>query len=174
MARSEQIAREWQEKMAKRRMVRPRLHPLDVEFDLDPAHPPGPSAVPAYNTYSSEGLERPWFGFVWLNPPFGGRNALEPWLDKFFDHGQGIALTPDRTSAPWFRKAWGRAHRVLFLPKVRFLRPDGTPGVSPPNGTALWAAGDKASAALGRAARNGLGIAGRPFHIAELTGERVK
>jgi hypothetical protein len=38
-----------------------------------------------------------------MNPPFGGRNGLAPWLDKFFANGNGIALTPDRTSAPWWQ-----------------------------------------------------------------------
>ena len=47
-------------------------------------------------------------------PPFGGRNGIVPWLDKFFAHGNGIALTPDRTSAPWWRRYAGMAHKVLF------------------------------------------------------------
>lgn len=90
------------------------------------------------------------------NPPFGGRNGLEPWLEKFFEHGNGIALTPDRTSAPWFQKWAPLAMSLLFLPKVRFLRPDGTEGKSPSTGTALWAAGLKGHAALKRARHIGL------------------
>jgi hypothetical protein len=93
-----------------------------------------------------------------MNPPFGGRNGLEPWLGKFFVHGNGIALVPDRTSAPWFQHAWRKANAVLFTRKIRFLRPDGTEGKSPSCGTALFAAGDLAVTALMTAESNGLGI----------------
>lgn len=132
-------------------------------FDLDVAAPfAGGDHVPAFNRYCQNGLDNEWFGFVWMNPPFGGRNALEPWLTKFFDHGNGIALTPDRTSAPWFRNAWGRADLVLFTPKIRFLRPDGSEGKSPSTGTALWAAGPFAKSRLYEAAKSGLGIIAEP------------
>ena len=83
---------------------------LGEVFDLDVAAPvDGPLHVPAQVYFSREGLTQQWFGFVWMNPPFGGRNSIVPWLDKFFEHGNGIALTPDRTSAPWFQKAWRKA-----------------------------------------------------------------
>ena len=143
---------------------------LGERFDIDVAHPGDATChVPATRWLTSDGtggLGHEWQGFVWMNPPFGGRNALSPWLDRFFAHGNGIALTPDRTSAPWFWDAWQRADRVLFTRKIRFLRPDGTEGVSPSNGTALWAAGDRAALALGRASRVGLGILGQPIGVA--------
>ena len=138
---------------------------LNVTFDQDVAAPPNGEGtfVPARSWISADALDSDWKGFVWMNPPFGGRNGLMPWLDRFFAHGDGIALTPDRTSAPWFRFAWDRADMVLFTPKVRFFRPDGSTGNSPANGTALFAAGDRAAAALSRAARGGLGIVGLPI-----------
>lgn len=143
---------------------------LGERFDLDVAHPGDATChVPAARWLTSDGvggLRHDWDGFVWMNPPFGGRNALAPWLDKFFAHGNGIGLTPDRTSAPWFWEAWSRADRVLFTRKIRFLRPDGTEGVSPSNGTALWAAGERAAAALDRAAASGLGILAQPLSAA--------
>lgn len=136
---------------------------LDCEFDIDVAHPDGiTTAVTAKEFICSDSLSKDWSGFVWMNPPFGGRNGLTPWLDKFFEHGSGIALTPDRTSAPWFRAAWGRADLVMFLPKVRFVKPDGTLGKSPSNGTALWASGNRASTILRKASMSGLGIIARP------------
>lgn len=138
---------------------------LGERFDLDVAAPEnGAPYVPAKFWISSDSLAACWAGFIWMNPPFGGRNALEPWLAKFFAHGNGIALVPDRTSAPWFWNAWQRANRVLFTRKIRFLRPDGSEGVSPSNGTALFAAGERAAAALDRAASRGLGILGQPIN----------
>lgn len=138
---------------------------LGERFDTDVAAP-SRNRVPARLWYCTNGLTSPWWGFVWMNPPFGGRNALEPWLDRFFEHGNGIALTPDRTSAPWFWSAWQRADAVLFTRKIRFLRPDGTAGVSPSNGTALFAAGARGVDALDRAHAAGLGILGQPQRIA--------
>lgn len=131
---------------------------LGVRFDLDVAHPPFPTHSPCEAYFSEGGLEKEWTGFVWMNPPFGKRNALNPWLDKFFDHGNGIALTPDGTSAAWFWRAWARADLVLFCKRISFLRPDGSKGSAPASGTALWAAGDRACAALELAHLGGLGI----------------
>src|ERR1700744_2510086 len=75
---------------------------LGVHFDLDVAAPStGPRYVPTSAWISSGSLGAEWGGFVWMNPPFGGRNGLEPWLEKFISHGNGVALVPDRTSAPW-------------------------------------------------------------------------
>lgn len=140
---------------------------LGCHFSMDVAPARlGKSSVSADVLLAGDGLVEPWSGFVWMNPPFGGRGSLAPWIDRFFDHGNGIALTPDRTSAPWFRAAWERADLVLFTPKVRFIRPDGSEGKSPSNGTALWAAGERAAAALRRAARKGLGIIASPERAA--------
>lgn len=140
---------------------------LGCTFDLDVAAPEnGVPHVPASRWISEGSLDREWSGFVWMNPPFGGRNALAPWLTKFFEHGDGIALVPDRTSAPWFQDAWCKADAVLFTRKIRFLRPDGSEGISPSNGTALMAAGSKARDALIAAAIRGLGILGQPVRIA--------
>lgn len=131
---------------------------LGCRFDLDVAAPvEGPRHVPCSHWFSSDALDLDWDGFVWMNPPFGGRNAIEPWLDKFFKHNNGIALVPDRTSAPWFQRNARRASAILFLsPKVKFERPDGSVGKSPGSGTALLAAGMYASGVLHRATKLGL------------------
>lgn len=137
---------------------------LGETFDLDVASPPtGPVHVPTKTWLHEGSLETPWRGFVFMNPPFGGRNALVPWLDKFFDHNNGLALTPDRTSAPWFWGAWGRADAVAFTRKLRFVRPDGSEGVSPSNGCALWASGERAVCSLRRATDAGFCILGKPL-----------
>jgi hypothetical protein len=45
------------------------------------------------------GLKRPWFGFVFCNPPFSQKEA---WASKMIAHDNGILLLPERGSAPWF------------------------------------------------------------------------
>ncbi len=130
---------------------------LGERFDLDVAAPlDGPRYVPAKDWFHSgqDGLSRAWRGFVWMNPPFGARNGLAPWLDRFFAHGNGIALTPDRTSAPWWQDAATKADGILFTRgKVAFERPDGSVGRSPGSGVTLWASGQRGAAALVKASR---------------------
>jgi hypothetical protein len=46
----------------------------------------------------------------------------------------------------------------MFTRKINFLRPDGSEGKSPSNGTALWATGYQGEQALLRAEKEGLGI----------------
>ncbi|MBO9710512.1 MAG: hypothetical protein J7521_20115 [Caulobacter sp.] len=135
---------------------------LGEQFDLDVSHPGREFApwTPAEQLITADSLTKPWSGFVWMNPPFGGRNALVPWLAKFFEHGDGIALVPDRTSAPWWQQFAPRADVVLFVDgKIRFIGRDGRPGTSPAQGTTLLAVGQRGAAALLRAASAGLGSA---------------
>lgn len=123
---------------------------LGERFDLDVACPPdGPRHVPTSRWLSSDALTVPWSGFVWMNPPFGHQRHKREWLAKFFEHGNGIALVPDRTSAPWFQEYGPRAEAICWVsPKIKFERPDGSRGEWPGTGTALLAAGRRGRAAL--------------------------
>lgn len=138
---------------------------LGCVFDVDVAAPVDRTHVctPAHSFITADSLARDWSGFVWMNPPFGHQSTKRAWLKKFFDHHNGVALTPDRTSAPWFREAWARADLAMFTPKIKFIRPDGSIGESPGTGTCLWAAGDRGMAALRQAERAGLGILAIPM-----------
>lgn len=134
---------------------------LGVRFNMDVASPADRThcSVPADHFISADSLAKEWVGFVWMNPPFGKRNSIICWLDKLKIHGDGIALTPDRTSCPWFKNAAISADAILFISgKVKFIKQDGTPGDSPSTGTALFAYGFKAMQALENARNNGLGI----------------
>jgi hypothetical protein len=115
--------------------------------------------IPANRFITQDSLAAKWRGLVWMNSPFGGRNGLVPWLTKFFEHGNGIALTPDRTSAPWWQTFAAKADAVHFVsPKIKFIDANGQPGPSPADGTTLMAAGPIAVEALRRAASRGLGL----------------
>lgn len=133
---------------------------LGCEFDLDVSSPGADVThwIPAARFISNGSLEKDWQGFVWMNAPFGARNGLVPWLRKFFAHGNGIALTPDRTSAPWWQEYSSLADAILFVsPKIKFIGADGNPGKSPSDGTSLMGAGPRAVEALTLAAARGLG-----------------
>lgn len=133
---------------------------LGVVFELDVAAPDIRTfcCVPAKEFITDGSLTADWKGFVWMNPPFGGRNGLVPWLDKIYKHGSGIALTPDRTSAPWWQVAAKQCDALMFVAgKIKFIRSTGDTGSQPGNGTTLFAYGDRAVFALRNAEKNGLG-----------------
>ena len=97
---------------------------LGCRFDMDVASPGSGHTpwIPADAFLTHDSLTRRWRGFVWMNAPFGGRNGSVPWLEKFFEHGNGIALVPDRTSAPWWQDFVPRSDVVLFVsPKIKFV-----------------------------------------------------
>lgn len=131
---------------------------LRLTFDLDPCSPGPGHWVPAQRIYTKtdDGLAQPWQGRVWMNPPFGGRHGHIPWLRRFLDHGQGIAIVRAYTSAGWFHDFAVKADAMLFpRGKTKFLRPDGRVGSAPNHGIVLLGMGDACSAAL-RA--SGLGL----------------
>lgn len=133
---------------------------LGCSFDLDVSSPiEGPRYTPATKWLYEGSLEKEWSGFVWMNPPYANEKQKVRWLTKFFAHGNGIALMPDRTSAKWFQDSIRLSDAFLLTSrKIKFERPDGSVGESPGNGSALFAVGKAALEALKIAETRGLGI----------------
>ena len=104
---------------------------LRVTFDLDPASP-GADVVPwvpadKHYTRVDDGLTQPWFGRVWLNPPYGPQAT--PFIDRMLNHGRGMLLIPARTETWNFQRAARAADRVCFLKdRLHFIRQDGAQG----------------------------------------------
>jgi hypothetical protein len=97
---------------------------LGLNFDLDPCAPAEGSNVPAKHTYCLpfDGLQASWFGMVWMNPPY---SQMTPWVNKFMDHANGIALLPTAQSK-WFSRVWSEADGICLLPiPFKFDRPQG-------------------------------------------------
>jgi len=99
---------------------------LGITFDLDACAPKGGiDWIPALKHYSLEddSLVQSWEGRVWMNPPY---SKPAPWVDKFIEHGNGIALVPV-TRGQWFSRLWEVADAVcLDLYNGKFQRPDGS------------------------------------------------
>jgi hypothetical protein len=135
--------------------------PLGLRFDLDPCAPLNQSYyfVPADKIYTKldDGLSQPWHGLVFMNPPFGGRRGHVPWLVKFLDHGDGIAIVRSYTSSDWFHDHVVPHAQTLLFPrgKTKFIKPSGTVGTAPGHGIVLIGMGEVAGAAL---MRSGLGL----------------
>jgi hypothetical protein len=87
---------------------------LGLTFDLDVASPPRATHVPAERVYTKadDGLASPWFGRVWMNPPY---SQATPWVLRFIEHGHGIALLPWAKSA-WTVKLWNAADGITISP----------------------------------------------------------
>ncbi len=104
---------------------------LGLTFDLDPASP-GRDVVPwipadRHYTRFVDGLQLPWFGRVWLNPPYGPEAG--PFIDRMLNHGHGLLLIPARTETGNFQRAARSARQVCFLSdRLHFIRDDGTQG----------------------------------------------
>jgi hypothetical protein len=85
-------------------------------FDLDPCAANGMPWATAKNVYTKDGdgLKSPWFGRVWLNPPYGAETRK--WLWKMREHGNGVALVFARTETEMFDESvWGQADAILFM-----------------------------------------------------------
>ena len=80
--------------------------------------------LPAKKTYTviDNGLDQPWEGRVWCNPPFSN---TAPFSLKMLGHGNGILLVP-MSKSKWFDMTWRDADGVLVLPSsMKFMRRSG-------------------------------------------------
>jgi len=116
------------------------------DFDLDPATSEeafrlNGSAKKIYTT-KNNGLLQDWNGRVWLNPPYSNP-LLQDFLKKMAEHNRGIALVFSKIEAKWFHDiVFDNATAVKFLyNRIQFLKPDGTKGTQPRNGSMLVAYG---------------------------------
>lgn len=130
-------------------------------FDLDPCacSEPRPWATAAeHYTVHDNGLRKPWFGRVWLNPPYGSPSVVGPWMRRLADHGTGMALIFARTeTALFFETVWRRASACLFIEgRLFFHYPDGRrAGNNSGAPSVLIAYGDADAAALRASGLNG-------------------
>lgn len=89
---------------------------LGGPFDLDPcASYKQPWRTATHEVFGGGGLECEWYGFVWLNPPYGPPKVIEPWMQKMAALNNGLACIPARTETHcWHSYVWPIAKAVLF------------------------------------------------------------
>jgi hypothetical protein len=123
---------------------------LGVTFDLDVCAPKDNiDHVPALNRYTEGSLEKEWTGLVWMNPPY---SKVKPWVQKFLDHGNGIALLP-YSKALWMIDVWNKADAICPVYDIKFEQIEGKPqGIFMP--VALFAIGIEADMILRKAQIN--------------------
>jgi len=104
---------------------------------LDPAScPEANKTVRASRIYTKDqdGLQRPWAGPLWLNPPYGsvnGKSNMSIWSARLIEEhkrgnvAQAVLLCMSNTEASWFQPLWD--YSICFpCPRVMFHRPDGS------------------------------------------------
>jgi hypothetical protein len=137
---------------------------LGMTFDLDVASPGADVVpwIPAHEHLTNEplrpmtdGLQAPWGGSVWLNPPYD--RTITHWVERFCVHGRGIMLVFARTDTAWFQQlASYRPLISLIRGCVQFIRSDmndrtgATPKVGSSAPSLLAALGDDCQLALYR------------------------
>lgn len=104
-------------------------------FDLDPCCEEHTAKAPTF--YTEGGLDKPWFGRVFLNPPYSNPR---PWLDRAIaakaDGCTVVALLPAATDTRWFHEAVAGHAEVRFLRgRIKWLGWEGTPIGSPKSPT---------------------------------------
>lgn len=113
------------------------------QIDVDPASNDfAQKTVKAATYYTAEtnGLGKEWRGKVWMNPPYS-RALVGQFIRKLvFEYRLGrcteaIVLTNNSTDTGWFTDMSSVDATVCFpRGRIRFQRPDGTMGRTPPQG----------------------------------------
>lgn len=90
------------------------------DFDTDPCCDEfNRKANSFYYTKEDDGLSKPWWGNVWMNPPYGKDIGL--WMKKANDEVEVgnavvvVCLVPARTDTKWF-------HDYAVMHEVRFVK----------------------------------------------------
>lgn len=132
------------------------LTPLTVidalgRFDLDPCGAPDhPTAAEVYTLEDGrDGMLEPWFGRVWLNPPYG--REMRQWVERLVEHGTGTALIPVATGTKlWQDVIFPEASAIHFYRhRIKFLRRDGKhDDMVSPQASAIVAFGEADARAL--------------------------
>ena len=122
-------------------------------IDLDPASSSlAQTTVMASNyfTLDTNGLKQPWYGRVWLNPPYS-MPSIRRFVDKLIDEyhadriEQAIILVNNATDTGWFHDLLTHAHTVCFTKgRIQFRSPIHA-GESPRQGQAFFYFGQSAA-----------------------------
>lgn len=101
-----------------------------MDIDLDPASPEPPTVITKkYYTKENDGLNKPWLGNIYLNPPYG--REISAWILKLcnewenFNIQSAIVLIPNKTDTRWFSHLAGYATCFCTITgRISFLHPN--------------------------------------------------
>lgn len=119
------------------------------QIDLDPASTALPQQWIGANTYYTKddnGIALPWFGRVWLNPPFGDTAR---WVDRLtvaYTTGEitgAILLVNSNHGYKWYENLWTRWPVCCLRDRLCFVNADGVQGGAAKRGQTLVYFGDR-------------------------------
>jgi len=123
-------------------------------IDLDPASCEAAQEIvkaKKYYTKKDNGLDKPWEGNIFLNPPYS-HPEVKQFVDKLLSElkignvKQAILLTNNNTDTNFFHDAARKAAEVCFTKgRINFIKPDGSRS-SPTNGQVFYYFGDNREA----------------------------
>lgn len=129
---------------------------LGVTFDLDVAAPPGGLPwIPARRHYTivDDGLDQPWEGLVWCNPPYGNPS---PWCRRWAQHPEGLPLIRADLSSECQHVAFAAADAIWVpRPRLAFVPGHEANAHNADFSTVLLSRGESATLALHRLAASG-------------------
>ena len=97
---------------------------LDAEFGfvLDPCSTDENAKCEFHYTIGDNGLLMPWFGPVFMNPPYG--REIVAWVEKAYEEGKHttvVGLLPARTDTRWFHDyIYGKAEIRFEKGRLKF------------------------------------------------------
>lgn len=109
-------------------VVKGLAHLLDIpQFDLDPCAEQHTAKAEKY--YIERGCDQPWFGHVFINPPY---NKTKDFLNRRFgnDYESATYLLPMRSDTKyWHKHAFDATYWFIFEGRIKFERAgyDGSP-----------------------------------------------
>jgi len=116
-------------------------------IDIDPASNAFANQTVKATIYYNEknnGLDKPWKGNVFLNPPYK-HPEIRLFVDKLIAEiqaghtNQAILLTNNNTDTQWFAKAAKVSTLICFtFGRISFYKPDGNTLTQPTNGQAFF------------------------------------
>lgn len=95
-------------------------------FDLDPCATPENAKCKNYYTSENNGLVQPWWGKVFVNPPYG--RGIGAWIGRCYQVSRRragpyacynaeliVALIPSRTDTVWWHDYVMKADEIRFI-----------------------------------------------------------
>lgn len=90
----------------------------EFRFSLDVCATPETAKCDRFFTPDEDGLEQPWTGTCWMNPPYG--RQIGDWVKKAWESARAggatvVCLVPARTDTAWWNDWALRAAEIRFV-----------------------------------------------------------
>jgi phage N-6-adenine-methyltransferase len=90
---------------------------LEFHFTLDSCARDDNAKLNDYISPEQDALTKPWYGNVWMNPPYG--KQIPTWMEKAYKESRSnasvvVCLVPSRTDTNWWHD-WAMKGEIRFI-----------------------------------------------------------